>query len=721
MAETGNPIERLADLRARWEADRRSRIFLQLAEEYRRQGQPLEALAILDEGLGRHPSSVAGKVLQGRCRLESGQAEAAAATLEEVVARDPTHIVAYRWLTESYLELEDAERGRRRLEVYTQLNPQGEDLPDLSRRLVALEDPARRVSVGSGRASGVTPPPRPSAEVTEAPTMLLSVPPGLRGSEPPEIEERAGVVRPVDRPNAPESGEGAAASALPIASPTEAPTRAIPLTEVEDATVGTSWPEKRPASTDAAAETTGDDAPASSRPGDPLSDEGGRAAPAGREASTAKLRLASLGLIPDEESTDAVMGGSEEASGLAAGRPETEQVTAEIPWWRARPAPKPATTPWDTQETEARPLEPGEDLRPLDERPPEERRDELAPLASEAPTGIFDASQFRPPSASEGDEEHGDGTEAETATVQLAGLDLLRSQEEADDHSEESGSELDVARAREEPFAAAAEPARPSSVGPPGSEESDLFDSIGGGEGGAGVLPPPLSPLHRVSHGAFRRTSEPRVGEVFDLSGADQDRAGTAHGGPWTSTARPPFSDPFPELYSPADHAAGPSEVEPAEVEPAESRSADSTPAGHDGNGSADLFALDPGGLLDEIDLASIPTRPLSIPFWLAHPAAARPSRPDGPATPTLAHLYLQQGHAVEAETIYGTILEHEPENQTAREGLAEVGRVRADLSAAALIGDYEPERGGLTAKQVYLLQRYLARLRGERGHADVS
>jgi hypothetical protein len=143
---------------------------------------------------------------------------------------------------------------------------------------------------------------------------------------------------------------------------------------------------------------------------------------------------------------------------------------------------------------------------------------------------------------------------------------------------------------------------------------------------------------------------------------------------------------------------------------------------GSGGNGAAALFALDPSDLFESIDLASVPTRPLSIPFWLAHPVRdARRSAALEPATPTLARLYLEQGHATEAHAIYGTLLEREPESEE-RERSEQGWRSLADVEVTAvqLLGDYEPERGGLTAKQVYVLQRYLARLKGEGGSTDV-
>src|SRR6185369_11558849 len=77
----------LTYLRERWERDKSSRIFLQLAEEYRRRGLHAEALEVLETGLGFHPGYLAAQVALGRCRLEAGQPEAAVKVLEKVLTQ----------------------------------------------------------------------------------------------------------------------------------------------------------------------------------------------------------------------------------------------------------------------------------------------------------------------------------------------------------------------------------------------------------------------------------------------------------------------------------------------------------------------------------------------------------------------------------------------------------------------------------------------------------
>ena len=67
MAESGSDPSRLEALRERWERDPASRLFLQLAEEYRRDGQPEAALKVLETDPAP-PRLPAARVALGRCR-----------------------------------------------------------------------------------------------------------------------------------------------------------------------------------------------------------------------------------------------------------------------------------------------------------------------------------------------------------------------------------------------------------------------------------------------------------------------------------------------------------------------------------------------------------------------------------------------------------------------------------------------------------------------------
>ena len=78
----------LTYLRERWERDRSSRIFLQLAEEYRRRGLHAEALEVLQTGLAAHPGYLAAQVALGRDGVPSDREQ------ERAVRRGREHLRA---------------------------------------------------------------------------------------------------------------------------------------------------------------------------------------------------------------------------------------------------------------------------------------------------------------------------------------------------------------------------------------------------------------------------------------------------------------------------------------------------------------------------------------------------------------------------------------------------------------------------------------------------
>ncbi len=129
--------ERLAQLAERWEREPSSRVFLQLAEEYRRGGQLGRAAEVLEQGLERQPTYVAALVLLGRCRLEAGSAAAAVTAFEKALAQDVAQLVANKLLIEAYLRTGHAGRAKERLDFYRLFNDRDAEIEDLERRIAA--------------------------------------------------------------------------------------------------------------------------------------------------------------------------------------------------------------------------------------------------------------------------------------------------------------------------------------------------------------------------------------------------------------------------------------------------------------------------------------------------------------------------------------------------------------------------------------------------------
>lgn len=191
--------DRLTQLRARWQGDPSSRVFLQLAEEYRHLGRVQDALQVLDAGLKEHPGYLSALVAKGRCLLELGDAGEARGVLERVVQQDATQMVANKLLVRAYLETGEPERAGQRLDLYSLLNDSDPEIAELRQRVVAMSRPPR-------------------------------APDGPRPEEPAERSR-------MDPTEAPGTGEGAAAAVGALARG-EAPAAAIvPTGQVASAEV----------------------------------------------------------------------------------------------------------------------------------------------------------------------------------------------------------------------------------------------------------------------------------------------------------------------------------------------------------------------------------------------------------------------------------------------------------------------------------------------------
>ncbi len=210
---------RLDDLKRRWAQDPGSRLYLQLADEHRKHGQLEEAESVLVKGLEHRPSDLSGLVALGRCRLELGELAEAVASLETVIARDPSHMVAGKLLVEAHLQQGDAAKAGERLETYRLFNDRDPELAHFDSRLQQLS-------------SGSSPSGEPAAEepVAEA----EAVPPEV--AEPGPVVSEPVVSEPVvSEPVVFEQGDRAATEPTavePAVEPAPAAPRAEPVAGV---------------------------------------------------------------------------------------------------------------------------------------------------------------------------------------------------------------------------------------------------------------------------------------------------------------------------------------------------------------------------------------------------------------------------------------------------------------------------------------------------------
>lgn len=117
------PSSRIDDLRRRVAADPASIAFAQLAEEYRRAGQPAEAVAACRRGLARHPGYLSARVTLGRALTELGQFEEARRELTQVLAAVPDNRAALRSLGDACRRAGALEEARDWYRAALQLSP----------------------------------------------------------------------------------------------------------------------------------------------------------------------------------------------------------------------------------------------------------------------------------------------------------------------------------------------------------------------------------------------------------------------------------------------------------------------------------------------------------------------------------------------------------------------------------------------------------------------
>ena len=152
----------LEDLEARWRDERTPQAGVRLAEALQRQGDNIRAEGILvavETRLEGEPRDLASRVAVGAVRMALGQAADAARVLEEVVKADPTHLKANKLLVEVYLELDQRDKARDRLDLYRLLNEGDPEIEALEGLVVGVAVPpapepviigGRRLNVAGG-------------------------------------------------------------------------------------------------------------------------------------------------------------------------------------------------------------------------------------------------------------------------------------------------------------------------------------------------------------------------------------------------------------------------------------------------------------------------------------------------------------------------------------------------------------------------------------------
>ncbi|VAX34703.1 hypothetical protein MNBD_NITROSPIRAE03-1391 [hydrothermal vent metagenome] len=120
-------LEDIEKLKARLEKDPSSKLFVPLAEEYRKAGMYDEAIEVLLNELEKQPAYTTARVSLGKIYLERWQTEKARGEFEKVIAAVPDNLFAQKKLAEIYNSIGDTEKAVICLQKVLEINPRDEE------------------------------------------------------------------------------------------------------------------------------------------------------------------------------------------------------------------------------------------------------------------------------------------------------------------------------------------------------------------------------------------------------------------------------------------------------------------------------------------------------------------------------------------------------------------------------------------------------------------
>lgn len=146
---------RIRDLKRRLELDPASRLFVSLAEEYRRAGRIADALLTLQKGLQVHPHYLSAQVALGRAYLEAGLTTEAVSAFSRVLAEDRGNLVSAKSLADIYLSRGEKLEALKKYKLYRALS--GDRVVD-----DIIEQLESKLAPPPPRVASVAPPPPPT-------------------------------------------------------------------------------------------------------------------------------------------------------------------------------------------------------------------------------------------------------------------------------------------------------------------------------------------------------------------------------------------------------------------------------------------------------------------------------------------------------------------------------------------------------------------------------
>ncbi len=119
-------LEEIERLKEKVDKDPNSKLFIPLAEEYKKAGMYDEAIDVLIKGIERQPGYMSARVSLGKIYIERDMLKEAKAEFEQVVSAIPDNLYAHKKLAEIYRDLGETNRATEEFKVVLRLNPMDE-------------------------------------------------------------------------------------------------------------------------------------------------------------------------------------------------------------------------------------------------------------------------------------------------------------------------------------------------------------------------------------------------------------------------------------------------------------------------------------------------------------------------------------------------------------------------------------------------------------------
>ncbi len=120
-------LEDIEKLKERLANNPDSKLFVPLAEEYRKAEMFDEAIEVLKQGLENQPSYMSARVSLGKIYLEKEMFDEALSEFEEVIKTIPDNLFAHKKLAEIYKDRGLNSKARERYETVLRLSPLDDD------------------------------------------------------------------------------------------------------------------------------------------------------------------------------------------------------------------------------------------------------------------------------------------------------------------------------------------------------------------------------------------------------------------------------------------------------------------------------------------------------------------------------------------------------------------------------------------------------------------